>query len=380
MGSGSSSTAAPSGPRPQTSIPPINYKSDDANVNRLVQKLSRQSKRRKYPNSTIENSEDDFAERQARNQESVYILKQLYKRMDPAVMKTIGEAKGEVKLSFKYNEKRGALLVKVVCARDLSAKDLRGNTIDPYVKMELIPDSNHEGTKSTRFARKTLQPIFNEIFTFKVTPEELVESIFRAQVLSRDPMGKDDFLGERIIRFSEMNLAETWTSWFELQPETDLNIRGDLEVSLSYKLPDTLIVTVHAASDLLSRDVNRPPNPYVKVIVSGIPKGAETQIQRKTLSPVWEESFEYTLAKEELVDRYVVLHVLDKAMIGDTEVLGQVYIDLTNLDIYNGFRGKFELADLKTSDRVRSQGSQSTTAQEFKEAMYAHSVYTHTHT
>lgn len=68
-------------------------------------------------------------------QESVYILKQLYKRMDPAVMKTIGEAKGEVKLSFKYNEKRGALLVKVVCARDLSAKDLRGNTIDPYVKV-----------------------------------------------------------------------------------------------------------------------------------------------------------------------------------------------------------------------------------------------------
>lgn len=65
-------------------------------------------------------------------------------------------------------------------------------------------------------------------------------------------------------------------------------------------------MTVHAASDLLSRDVNRPPNPYVKVIVSGIPKGAETQIQRKTLSPVWEESFEYTLAKEELVDRLAI--------------------------------------------------------------------------
>lgn len=35
----------------------------------------------------------------------------------------------------------------------------------------------------------------------------------------------------------------------------------------------------------------------------------------------------------------------------------------------------FVLAFQKTSDRVRSQGSQSTTAQEFKEAMYAHSVY-----
>lgn len=55
--------------------------------------------------------------------------------MDPAVMKTVGDPKGEVKLSFKYNEKRGALLVKVVSARDLSAKDLRGNSIDPYVKV-----------------------------------------------------------------------------------------------------------------------------------------------------------------------------------------------------------------------------------------------------
>lgn len=33
-------------------------------------------------------------------------------------------------------------------------------------------------------------------------------------------------------------------------------------------------------------------------------------------------------------------------MIGGTEILGQVYVDLTNLDIYNGYSGKFALADL----------------------------------
>lgn len=377
MGSSSSSTAQRQNvarPRPQTSKPGPVYKPDNAKVNRLVHAISRQSKKKNHPNFN-ETAEDDFEDRQAKYQESVYILKQLYKRMDPGVMKSLGEAKGEVKLSFKYNERRNMLLVKVVSARDLSAKDLRGKNSDPYVKMELLPDVHNEGAKSTRFAKRTLRPVYNEIFTFKLMEEDVADSLFRVQVLSHDPMGKDDFMGENIIQLSQLDLTDILTSWFELQPETDLAITGELEVSLSYTLPDTLKVTVLGATDLLQRDASKLPNPYVKVIVSGIPKSATTEIQRKTLSPVWEESFEYTLAKEELVDRYIVLHVLDKAMIGGTEILGQVYIDLTNLDIYNGYSGKFALADLKNSDRVRTQWSQSSTVQEFKEAMYAHSVY-----
>ena len=55
--------------------------------------------------------------------------------MDPAVMKSLGEAKGEIKLSLKYDRRRQTLLVKVVNARDLSAKDLRGKASDPYVKV-----------------------------------------------------------------------------------------------------------------------------------------------------------------------------------------------------------------------------------------------------
>ena len=46
------------------------------------------------------------------------------------------------------------------------------------------------------------------------------------------------------------------------------------------------------------------------------------------------------------IDRYLVLHVLDKALVGDTEAMGQVYIDLSNLDIHHGYSGRFPLADL----------------------------------
>ena len=56
--------------------------------------------------------------------------------MDPTVMMTSAERPhGEVQLSFKYEARREMLLVKVIRARDLSAKDLRGQTADPYVRV-----------------------------------------------------------------------------------------------------------------------------------------------------------------------------------------------------------------------------------------------------
>ena len=58
----------------------------------------------------------------------------------------------------------------------------------------------------------------------------------------------------------------------------------------------------------------------------------------------------FTLTKHSLIaliyTRYIVLHVLDKAFLGNTEAMGQVFIDLTNLDIEEGYTGKFPLADL----------------------------------
>lgn len=108
--------------------------------------------------------------------------------------------------------------------------------------MELIPDSNEEGAKSTRYARKTLRPSYNEIFSFKLSPEAFPDTIFRVQVLSRDPMGKDDFLGERIIQLSDMDPAETWTSWFELQPEVSVHgtVPGE-KMLLSY--PEVICIS-----------------------------------------------------------------------------------------------------------------------------------------
>ena len=64
------------------------------------------------------------------------LLKHMFKRMDPTVMMALSERPhGEVQLSFKLDATRETLLVKVIKARDLTAKDLRGRAADPYVKV-----------------------------------------------------------------------------------------------------------------------------------------------------------------------------------------------------------------------------------------------------
>lgn len=57
------------------------------------------------------------------------------------------------------------LLVGIIQAAELPALDM-GGTSDPYVKVFLLPDKKKKF--ETKVHRKTLNPVFNEQFTFKV--------------------------------------------------------------------------------------------------------------------------------------------------------------------------------------------------------------------
>ena len=71
------------------------------------------------------------------------ILKQMFKKMDPTIMRTATYAShGDVQLSFKYDHQQQVLLVQVIRGRDLQAKDLRGKTSDPYVLVSEIRNAN----------------------------------------------------------------------------------------------------------------------------------------------------------------------------------------------------------------------------------------------
>ncbi|CAH1784050.1 unnamed protein product [Owenia fusiformis] len=309
--------------------------------------------------------------------ESVQLVKHMFKKMDPSVMKTTVDVMGDLQLSFKYDFARGLLLLKVLKARELVCKDPRTKSADPYVKLSILfSDGSQEFHCQTNAAKRTLNPVFNEIFTFKLTPEDLKQSRIICHIWDRDILGKDDFMGEGVVHLAAFNFEETpvYTAWYNLQMETDFSITGDIEVELKYKLPQTLAINVVRASGLVQRDPERPPDPYVKIMIPGVQTIHKTQIALDTVNPEWDEEYDFLVPLDEFSQRYVILHVLDKACVGE-DSLGQVIIDLDNFDHELGYRGSFQLEDLKNSDRLRSKWFQHATVQEFREALLAHAAF-----
>lgn len=67
---------------------------------------------------------------------------------------------------LEYDFNSNSLAVTVLQAEELPALDM-GGTSDPYVKVYLLPDKKKKF--ETKVHRKTLNPVFNETFTFKAS-------------------------------------------------------------------------------------------------------------------------------------------------------------------------------------------------------------------
>lgn len=74
-----------------------------------------------------------------------------------------------MRVQLEYDFNSNSLAVTVHQAEDLPALDM-GGTSDPYVKVYLLPDKKKKF--ETKVHRKTLSPIFNETFTFKVSAQQ----------------------------------------------------------------------------------------------------------------------------------------------------------------------------------------------------------------
>ena len=75
------------------------------------------------------------------------------------------------------------LTVGVLQAAELPALDM-GGTSDPYVKVFLLPDKKKK--YETKVHRKTLNPAFNETFTFKVTGREAWRTVSGAMTQAQN--------------------------------------------------------------------------------------------------------------------------------------------------------------------------------------------------
>ena len=95
--------------------------------------------------------------------------------------------------------------------------------------------------------------------------------------------------------------------------------------------PGKLKITVRRARDLLSVDSNGFSDPYVRLYVgNAVKKAQKTKVQKRTLNPVWDETFEFELDFAQRQD-YLIVECFDWDLLGSDDPMGKIDIALDSL-------------------------------------------------
>ncbi|TKR88855.1 hypothetical protein L596_013031 [Steinernema carpocapsae] len=233
---------------------------------------------------------------------------------------------GRLQYRLEYDFDKSHLTVGIIQAEELPAMDL-GGTSDPYVKIFLLPDKKKKF--QTKVQRKSLNPVFNESFTFKVPYSEIGGQTLVMNVFDFDRFGKHDQIGQVSVPLGKIDLASTIekTERIESPPENRL---GEVCLALRY-VPNKnkLSVVVMECKNLKKMDVLGLSDPYVKIYLMMQNKRLEkkkTTIKMKTLNPYYNESFSFDVTPEKMQRVHLHVTVSDYDRVGSNERIGQVLI------------------------------------------------------
>uniref|UniRef100_A0A3P8RJQ3 Synaptotagmin 6 n=1 Tax=Amphiprion percula TaxID=161767 RepID=A0A3P8RJQ3_AMPPE len=232
---------------------------------------------------------------------------------------------GRINFSLKYDYENEALLVNILKAVDLPAKDLCG-TSDPYVKIYLLPDRKKF---QTRVHRKTLNPTFNESFQFPVPYDELAARKLHMSVFDFDRFSRHDMIGEVVLEnlFETSDLSRETNIWRDIDYATSESVDlGEIMFSLCY-LPTAgrLTLTVIKCRNLKAMDITGYSDPYVKVslICDGRRlKKKKTSIKKNTLNPTYNEAIIFDIPPDSMDHVSLHISVMDYDLVGHNEIIG----------------------------------------------------------
>ncbi|XP_075954157.1 synaptotagmin-6 [Anarhichas minor] len=232
---------------------------------------------------------------------------------------------GRINFSLKYDYENEALIVNILRAADLPAKDLCG-TSDPYVKVYLLPDRKKF---QTRVHRKTLNPTFDESFQFPVPYDELAVRKLHMSVFDFDRFSRHDMIGEVVLDnlFETSDLSRETNIWREIQYATSESVDlGEVMFSLCY-LPTAgrLTLTVIKCRNLKAMDITGYSDPYVKVslICDGRRlKKKKTSIKKNTLNPTYNEAIIFDIPPDSMDHVSLHISVMDYDLVGHNEIIG----------------------------------------------------------
>ncbi|XP_072266891.1 regulating synaptic membrane exocytosis protein 2 isoform X36 [Pyxicephalus adspersus] len=117
-------------------------------------------------------------------------------------------------------DKKGQLEVEIIRARGLVVKPGSKTLPAPYVKVYLIENGVCIAKKKTKVARKTLEPLYQQLLSFEESPQGKV-----LQIIVWGDYGRLDhksFMGVAQILLDELDLSNMVIGWFKLFPPSSL--------------------------------------------------------------------------------------------------------------------------------------------------------------
>ncbi|XP_066022112.1 E3 ubiquitin-protein ligase NEDD4-like isoform X2 [Pocillopora verrucosa] len=160
---------------------------------------------------------------------------------------------------LKPNPNFKIVRVIVVEAVDLAKKDIFGLR-DPYCKVKLFSGDQESGeidSVATETIKKTLHPVWNENFFFRVNP---TDNRLLFEVFDENRATGDDFLGEVELPLgtlpTEGSNVEISPGYYNLRPRSDeARVKGSLQLFISY-LPSEDPSSSHSTTPASSIDAD----------------------------------------------------------------------------------------------------------------------------
>ncbi|XP_057292798.1 synaptotagmin 1-like [Hydractinia symbiolongicarpus] len=102
---------------------------------------------------------------------------------------------GDICLAMQYMPATGKLSVFLIECKNLKSVD-EGGVSDPFVKVTMFQRKKKVKTQKTRYIKQTLNPYYNEEFTFKLDAALVPVTDIRFLVLDYDLFGGADVIGQ----------------------------------------------------------------------------------------------------------------------------------------------------------------------------------------
>ncbi|XP_032893775.1 synaptotagmin-10 [Amblyraja radiata] len=222
----------------------------------------------------------------------------------------------------------------------LLAPAMKISQTSPDIPAEVQAALKEHLLKHTRVQRQTTEPTSSSR-----------HNSFRRHLPRQMQVSSVDFSMDSLPR------GETTTSIGRIKPELykqksvdsqdgdkeEVQTSGKVNFTLKYDYENaTLTVTILKCLDLLAKDYSGTSDPYVKIyLLPDRKRKFQTRVHRKTLSPIFNETFQFPVSIDHLNNRKLHFSVFDFDRFSRHDLVGEVVVD--NL---------FELLELPKDDTI----------------------------